>query len=74
MRKVRVKLSLYRPWTSLQGYRRLRPPAFIATQYTKVGSVLKRVKFNLSMYVLLVTVLYIQSTVVVQTSQPLSIQ
>jgi len=33
MRKVKVKLSLYRPWTSLQGYRRFRPPAFIATQY-----------------------------------------
>jgi len=72
MQKVKVKLSLYRPWTNLQGYRRLRPPEFIATRYIKVGSGCKRVNFNLNVYVLLVTGLYIQSTIVVQTSQPLS--
>jgi hypothetical protein len=59
MQKVKVKLSLYRPWTNLQGYRRLRPPEFIATRYIKVGSGCKRVNFNLNVYVLLVTGLYI---------------
>jgi hypothetical protein len=69
----KVKLSLYRPWTSLRGYRSLRSPAFIATQYIKVGNGYKRVNFSLNVCVLLVTGLYIQSTIVVQTSQPLSI-
>jgi hypothetical protein len=73
MQKVKVKLSLYMPWTSLQGYGRLRPPEYIATQYVKVRSGCKRVKFNVNVYVLLVTGLYLQSTIVVQTSQPLSI-
>jgi len=54
MQKVKVKLSPYRPWTSLQGCRRLRPPEFIATQYIKVGSGCKRVTFNINVYILLV--------------------
>jgi hypothetical protein len=73
MQKVKVKLCPYRPWTSRQGYRRLRPQKFIATQYIKMGSGCKRVKFNINVYILLVTGFYIQSTIVVQTSQPLSI-
>jgi hypothetical protein len=60
------KTTLYRSWTSLQGYRRLRLPEYIAIRHI-------RVQFNINVYVLLVTCLYIRSTVVVQTSQPLCI-
>jgi hypothetical protein len=51
----------------------LRPPDFIAIRLIKVGSGCKSGKFNVNVYVLLVTGLYMQVTVVVQTSQPVCI-
>jgi hypothetical protein len=67
--KGKGKAIPYRYWTSLQGYRRLRTPAW----HIKVGSGCKSGKFNVNVYVLLVTGLYRQVTVVIQTSQPLCI-